>query len=271
MNDLTAALNSLQAPAQALAAASLSAAQQPFAKHIVNMLGSLQGMVDGLPDGEAALSAALPLLGGKFQQGLVALYGYARLLLERPESFEGQALDESARPHAQLIYEAGQALATRCERLSHEVQAARSAARSQSPAPFDLAQHLAEQIPLYRFFLKSHAVQVRYTPTEAPHIVYARQYHVSELLRHIVVTLGTEIVEYGTMTLHLENEPSCIAAHITCSGAQLNPEQLTTLFTKNGRHTYREQLDADEGYLTFLRQTGVSGTIVVHLPRFGSP
>ncbi len=269
MNDLTTALNALAVPAQALAAAPLSEAQQPFAKHILNLLGSLQAMADGLPEGDDALTAVLPVWGNKFQQGLVALYSYARLLLERPDSFNGQSLHESVRPHAQLLYEAGQALATRCDTLMQQSQEVRSAARTQSPAPFDLAQHLADQLLLYRYFLKDRSVQVRYTPATGPRIIYARQYHVSELLRHIVVTLGTEIVEYGTVTLHLEDEPSCIAVYVTCTGVQLSPAELTTLFSKNGRHTYREQLDADEGYLTFLRQTGVSGTIVVHLPKFG--
>lgn len=270
MSDLGLIWKGCAAAAETLAATDLVEQQRPIVRHIQQLITALQGMTAGLPDGEAALQAALPILGEAFSQRLATLHHYARLLVESPASFDGAVLPEAAQDAARYIIQLARSLEAVVERLHQQTLDQRTDARRQTPAPLDLASFLAEAVPLYRFYLREQAVQLVYRPSSAPMIVYARHYHVSELLRHIVMTLGSELVNYGTLTLHLEDEPACVAVHIGCTGTQLSRADLQTLFSIKGRHMYREQLDADAGYLTFLRQTGVSSTIVLHLPRFGS-
>lgn len=270
MNDLALVLKGCTVAAERLTHASLTPSQQPIVRHVQQLVAVLVNATDGLPEGDIAMQVALPVLGESFSQQVATLQHYTRLLLESPESFGGATLPTEVQPDAQRLYQAARALTEWMEQIRTQTFEQRANARRQTPAPLDLASFLAERVPIYRWLLRHHSSQVVYRPSSEPMTVYARHYHVAELLRHIVVTLGSEIVEYGTVTLHLAQEPACVAVHITCTGTQLTRADLQALFAANGRHLYREQLDTDAGYLTFRRQTGVSSTIIVHLPRFGS-
>jgi len=75
------------------------------------------------------------------------------------------------------------------------------------------------------------------------------------------------MMEYGTIHLGLRDELRCVALVVECSGLGLTPDEMAVLFEKNGRYVYREQLDVDEGYMTFHREPGVRGTLLVHIPK----
>ncbi len=260
------ALMSLHTQAQTLTHGTLNAPQQAFTQHIANLYQRLAQQLAEAPGSQAAALAVIPALGDPFYQQLTAAYGYARLLLESPASFQGAALPDELVPAATHLYEQGMALAQRWDALRAQAAQARVTARRQPAQSFDAAALIQEMQPIYQFLLAKRPVRViGDAPPTAP--VYARQYHIAELLNHLVLTTASELMEYGTIRLALRDEPRCVALAVECSGLGLTPDEMAVLFEKNGRHVYREQLDVDEGYMTFHREPGVRGTLLVHIPK----
>jgi hypothetical protein len=266
MNSLSQALHHIHTMTQSLLDGDLQAQQRTFVQHMHNIAQQLDKTAQPIPNGVLALHAIVPTLPDAFGQQCVALYGYAKLMLESPVSFDHAPLSDVQRAKLTEIYHTGLALAQVLNSTKEHAFQQRKQARQQAPQAFDVCAFLQEALPIYRYWLKDHAVSVQFHPSEVPHI-YARAYHVGELLRHIIVTLGTELVAYGAITLSLAEEARCVAIHIGCTGVQFSPDELQILFEKNGRNIYREQLDVDEGYMTFEREKGVGGTAIVHLPK----
>jgi hypothetical protein len=266
MNPISQSLHDIAHTAQSLLDGELQAQQRTFVQHMHNIAQQLNKTAQAIPDGTRALQAIVPTLPDAFGQQCVALYGYAKLMLESPVSFDHAPLNDSQRAKLTHIYDTGLALSQWLNSTKENAFQQRKQARHHAPQAFDVCAYVQEALPIYRYWLKDHAVTVQFHAREMP-FIHARAYHVGELLRHIVVTLGTELVAYGAITLSLAEEPRCVAIHIACTGVQFLPNELQIVFEKNGRNVYREQLDVDEGYMTFEREKGVSGTAIVHLPK----
>lgn len=265
--DLAALLAAMRRAADLLHAAELAQAQRPIVQHVHKLTGLISEALDGLPDQPHALQAALPTLGEDFPRHLETIQHYARLLIESPVSFGGATLPPDALPIAEALYTASRALHDHCAALRQQTIQERLHARRGSPEAFDWNAHLQEEAPLLRYLLRRQPIQLDFTPHDAPLRVFARRYHTTELIRHIVLTLGTELMAYGRIQLRLQPEAACHALRIDATGVQFTPSETAALFNRHGRHLYREQLDADAGYLTFERQPGIGGSVIVHLPQ----
>ncbi|MFQ3648061.1 MAG: hypothetical protein SNJ54_09710 [Anaerolineae bacterium] len=265
--DLAALLGAMQRAAGMLRSADLAQAQRPIAQHVHKLTGLISDALDGLPDLPHALQAALPTLGEDFPRHLETIQHYARLLIESPASFGGAALPPEALPATEALYAASRALRDHCEALRQQTIQERLHARRGAPEAFDWNAHLQNEAPLLRYLLRQRPIQLEFTPHAAPLMIFARRYHTTELVRHIVLTLGTELMAYGRIQLRLQPEAACHALRIYATGLQFTPSETAALFSRHGRHLYREQLDVDAGYLTFERQAGVGSSIIVHLPQ----
>ena len=265
--DVDQLLGVLREAARQLNEAELAPPQRPIAQHLHKLAGVISSALDGLPPEPHALQAALPVLGEEFLRHLETIQHYARLLIESPMSFGGAALPAAALPHAEALQRASRALRERCEALRQKALQERLNARRSAPEAFDWNAHLQADVPLLRFLLRQRPVQLSLTPHEAPLVVFARRYHATELVRHIVQTLGTELMAYGHIQMSFQPEAACHALRIFATGIQFTPAETAALFSRHGRHLYREQLDVDAGYLTFERQLGIGSSLIIHLPQ----
>jgi hypothetical protein len=265
--DLAALLAGMERAAALLHKAELAQAQRPITQHLHKLTGLIREALDGLPPQAHALQAALPTLGEDFPRHLETIQHYARLLIESPVSFGGAVLPPEALPAAESLYAASRALRDHCEALRQQTIQERLHARRGSPEAFDWNAHLQDEAPLLRYLLRQRPIQLEFTPHDAPLMIFARRYHTTELIRHIVLTLGAELMAYGWIQLRLQPEAACHALRIYATGLQFTPAETAALFSRHGRHLYREQLDVDAGYLTFERQPGVGSSVIVHLPQ----
>src|SRR5688500_15778551 len=104
MNTIATLLHEIQTAAQSLLAEPLSPRQRPFVRHILNTADRLYTLVEARPPGDQALRAVLPVLGKDVSQPQSALFGYARMLIESPASFEAVP-DEQQQLLLSLIYD----------------------------------------------------------------------------------------------------------------------------------------------------------------------
>lgn len=233
-----------------------------FVHHIQKITSELAHAVHPMPQTDAALRRIIPGLGDSFLQQQAALFGYARLLLEHPESFDGAILSEYQQDQMQHINQQGQALYRLTGQIISEAQAER---RQQHHAPatrLDLAQFFTDEAPILQYFLRDVPVQLSIN-AEASY-AYAARYHLAALIQHIITTLSHELIEYGHIKITNTSQQPII--NIFCTGIQLTTAEIETLFQKNGRYRYLQRLQADAGNIQFVRESGRGASIQILLP-----
>lgn len=258
----------LRAADSALAEDTLNEQQRTFMQHIRHTTQQLHAMIADIPAMDYALRRIMPTLGDAFEQPQSTLFGYAKMLMEQPESFGGALLSEFQREQATIIYDRGIALAQLTGRLRSEAFEERQQQRTASPINFDLNMLIWQQVPVYRYWIRHEAVTLTVTfPTGLPP-VYCNPYHIAEIVQHIVVTMARDLVEQGQIRLSavLSADGMALELQIFCTGIRLLADDLDNLFQKNGRHVYRDRLADQSGSLHITREPGVGAAVHLMLP-----
>lgn len=249
---------------------SLNPQQAMFVTHIEKTTDRLQQQIEFLPDREYAELQVLPVLGEQFLQPLVAIYGYAKLLLDSPQSFDGALVTGENRASLEAIFSTGRALEQHIESLSQQAFQHRLDARKSPPQSLDLQAFIAENLPIYRYWIRDCAVQIQHTQENIldhqPITIVARPYHLNALFQHIISVMAREWIEYGVIRLSTEIMDEFAELAIFCTGVQLMEQDMETLFHKDGRAVYLQQLQKMGGDIETSVQAGVGSTIIVRLP-----
>lgn len=265
MNTIASLLNDIHTAAQSLLAEPLSPQQRPFARHILNTAARLFALVEAMPSGDEALRAILPVLGKDFSQPQSALYGYARMLLESPSTFEA-APDEQQQLWLNLIYERALEVSRLTEFTRTTAAAERIAQRRVPVQAVDYPALVRQHLPIWQFWLKSDPVRLVDTLPKYLPPVKAQPYHLAGLIEHILLTLVKELMEHGEIHLLARSAEKFVEAGIACSGIQLLPDDMAQLFEKQGRHIYHEQLLRYGGRVRVQRIPGKGAALWVVLP-----
>lgn len=245
-----------------LADGQLNPQQQTFVNHIQKISTELTKAISPIPETEHALQRIIPSFGDSFLQQQAALFGYAKLLLEHPQSFEDAILSEYQQDQMRLIYQYGQRLYDLTEQIQQTALTERRKQHRAKPAPTDLSEFFAQEDPILRYFLRKHPIQLDIHAE--PIIVKIVPYHLAAFIQHIVSTMSSELIdEQGQIRIGATQQ----AIHIFCTEIELNTSEQESLFKKNGRYAYPQRFIQDGGTIHFLRNAEGGATIQLVLPR----
>lgn len=241
----------------------LNPQQLTFVHHIQKMAEELSTAVSPIPQTDYALRRIIPSFGDSFLQQQVALFGYARLLLEKPESFGGAVLSEYQEDQVKRIYQHGQTLYQITEQIIVSAKLERPEQHAIPSEKIDLATFFAREAPILHYFLRD--VAVKLSINVEPCTIHASDYHLSALIQHIVTTLALELIEYGHIKISKQPGQQESLINIFCTGIQLDATEIDILFKKNGRYLYTQRLQQDGATVRFLRESGRGATIQLAL------
>lgn len=267
MNPVAQALARAQRAARLLPeAGTASESQQTFIQHLMRSAAQLLKQCEEIPESQAALFEILPTLGEAFAQQQVALYGYARLMLEQPQAFAGAPLNDAQREHLQTISSASQEAARLTDEIVQAAQQWRQQARSAAPTFFALGLLLEERLPIWRYWLRERPVILSCTVADGLPLVYGSAYHLGEIVRHIVLTMGRNWIEYGQIQLSANARAGRVTLGIFCTGAQGSQEEMALLFGQPGQQLYLAQIQRAEIRLRMEKAPGKGVTILLEIP-----
>ncbi|GAB1420877.1 hypothetical protein MASR2M15_10030 [Anaerolineales bacterium] len=249
---------------------SFNAQQTLFINHIQKTVHQLQNQIHAMPDDEFALQQLIPILGEDFLKTQLPIFGYAKMLLEMPEQFAGAEInDPHQRQTLQSIFDTGQKLYQESLALQEQAQANRARWHNDPPQVFDLSQLVRRYMDLYRFWLHDRpSIKLINALPDALPFVFASQYHVSELIRHIIVLMGHDFIEYGWIELSAFPHPQSRELHtrIFCTGIQMDESEYNRLFRKDNRYLYLQRLESMGGRLWTEREEGRGAAVLFSLP-----
>ncbi|MGB1285146.1 MAG: hypothetical protein ACPG7F_01320 [Aggregatilineales bacterium] len=245
--------------------ASLNAQQQIFVDHMQRTTEKLYAVLAPVPPGKTALYDILPTIPQSFEQSLSVLYGYARMLMTQPDSFEGQGVTSAQKISLTTIYDASMALSQDITQHRRDMFAYRVSQRQQSAAMMDITEILEETLPVCRYYLRDTALRFTWQLDTVPQ-AFAHPYHLNALIKHILTTIADELLEYGTIRLHLQQTASTADITIFATGLTGNDEEYKILFQKEGRHLYRQQFEQYGGHLKIMTHPGQGITLYLQLP-----
>jgi len=247
----------------------LNPQQQTFINHIQKTSAELSRAVLPIPQTEHALRRIIPTFGDSFIQQQVALFGYARLLLESPDSFGGAILSEYQQDKMQQIYQHGQALHQLTETIVESARAERLKNRRAQPEKLDLEAFFADESPILQYVIRNRPVEL--SIAASPVTVVAVSYHLAALIQHIVTVLAHELIETGHIKILTHKTTNSGRIDIFCTGIELNTDEIEILFQKNGRYLYPQRLEKMGGILHFQPDSGHSANIQIYLPELNPP
>ena len=242
----------------------LNPQQLTFVQHIQKVSHELSTVIAPVPQTEYALRRILPGFGDSFLQQQVALFGYARLLLEKPDAFDNAVLSDYQQDELSYIYKHGQSLYQLTEQIISSANAERRKQHGASPIQIALDTLLSDEKPVLRYYLRDAPVKLSFELE--PVTVHASAYHLLALIQHIVTTLAGELIEYGQIKISTETIPQQTSISIFCTGIQLDSTEIDILFKKNGRYLYRRRFQKEGGTIHFLREAGRGATIQLIFP-----
>lgn len=267
MNPVAQALARAQRAALLLPeAGTASESQQTFIQHLNRSAAQLLKQCEEIPDNQVALFEILPTLGEAFAQQQVALYGYARLMLEQPQAFASAALNEAQREHLQTISSASQEAARLTDEIVRAAQQWRQQARSAVPTHFVLGPLLEERLPIWRYWLRERPVILSCTAADDLPLIHGSAYHLSEMLRHIVLTMGRQWIAYGQIQISASAQAGMVALGIFCTGAQGSEDEMAQLFGQPGQQLYLAQMRRAKIGLRLEKAPGKGVTILLEIP-----
>ena len=243
-----------------------SESQQTFMQHLIRSAAQLLKQCEEIPDTQAALFEILPTLGEAFTQQQVALYGYARLMLEQPQAFEGAPLNDAQCEHLHTISSASQEAIRLTDEIMQAAQQWRQRARSAAPARFALGPLLEERLPIWRYWLRERPVILSSTVADELPLVFGSAYHLAEMLRHVVLTMGREWIEYGQIQISASAQARIVALGIFCTGAQGSQDEMARLFGQPGQQLYLAQMRRVKIGLRLEKEPGKGVTILLEIP-----
>ena len=265
-NELARQLSNIQALLQQLLQdKTLTSQQQTFVKHMSQSADQLFALIEPVPAGLLALHEIIPTLPASFNQALPVLYGYARLLLDQPATFDRDALTPSQHTLLTQIYEHSLTFSQRIEKLKRDAFLSRVQQRQQSREQFNLNALLEQMIPVYRYWLRD--ASVRFTADlQAIPDVLSHPYHLNAIIRHIVVTIATELLEYGELHLSCSCNKSRAVVAIFATGLQGTSVEMDILFRIEGRHVYQQQMAKLGSEMKIDVTPGSGTTFYIYVP-----
>lgn len=221
-----------------------TAQQEPFLAHMRKTCAYLMTQTADLPSEETQLYALTAVFDEAFFKQLSVVYGYAKLLLESPQSFEGAQVSPAQRALLQDVFGYGMALAKWLSELPAAAQAWRQQARVKPAATHDLAQVLARQLPLLGYVARGCALHPKLE--EGARAVF-RPYHLEAFVLYVVRAMADALREAA----HPAPDIFVICAPIA-QGAQVTLEcpaalDLDALFARHGGAHYLRALFEDDG------------------------
>ncbi|MDQ7034292.1 MAG: hypothetical protein Q9P01_05495 [Anaerolineae bacterium] len=247
---------------------SLNPQQQTFLQHIHQTAQELHTIARDIPPTDYALHAIIPMLGDSFTQPQTVIFGYAKMLMEEPDSFGGAVLNSWQHEQVMTVYERGIALAQLTEKVTQDAFHEQQKQHNASPIIFDLNMHIWQNIPVYRYWLRDKAVKISANFPQGLPPVLCNPYHIAAIAQHIVLTMATELIEYGNIQISgtLREDSQAVMLNFFCTGIQLNDNVQYILFDKQGRYMYRERIISQRGTLHFSHEVGIGATVHIDLP-----
>ena len=109
-----------------------------------------------------------------FNKGCRLFNGYAKLLLDSPESFSNSANEIEGQNQLRSIYDNGIALTQIIDNFAQTSMQERLVARKASPQFFDIEIVLHQELPLLRYWIKPQLIQLYIEIEEDLSQVYAQ-------------------------------------------------------------------------------------------------
>ncbi|MEL6406487.1 MAG: hypothetical protein AAFR81_19110 [Chloroflexota bacterium] len=241
--------------------ADFSAQQQPFVNHLVRTTSELHAKIDPIPQTDMALRRLIPRLGDELLQRIAALFGYARLLLDSPQSFDNATLTPQQASHLQTIYQHGKYLYDLVEAIQQSAHAERVENHKAPAEPIYVDNFMRSQQPILTYLLRDNPLELTIYKDDA--LVQASPYHLAALFDHIVITLVDECdfegkIHFGHIYTYNPKSP-VYRLYIHCQDGTLDRSVWDTLFAKNGRDLYLRRLEQYGGKLemALIKNRGV--------------
>lgn len=250
-----------------VAETSLTEQQRVFTQHIHRIAQKMSTKLELLPEHDAALFRILPPLHDELQEQLTALLGYATLLHDQPAAFDNARLPDTVQQSLSAIIDGTRDIMRGAEQTVKAATMQRMQRRRADLEPVQLADVMREIVPALEFRLRECAVRLHVNvPDDSPQ-VYAQRYHLTEYVHHAIVTMATELIEYGSLEVSVRHEiADVVTLVIFCTGITLNPDEMNVLFGKQGRGVYDTELTRMGGTAQIERRQGIGASLLVSLP-----
>lgn len=238
-----------------------SAQQGVFLQHLQQTAQALQKRLHAMPQSPYALRYIITLEHQAFAQHSLALYGYARLLLDSPASFGQEALPERWRAPLQAIYDHGLALEHLTDRLREQTFHERLAARKAAATLIMVNEIIEKTLPLLHYRLRDCAVHLGVDLMTGLPAIRANAYHFSEGLQHIIMMLATDVLAYGHLQIRTSYaaKQALLDVAVVCKGTRLPQDTAQVIFSNNGRELIAQRL-AQQGCKVHL-STGIDSAM----------
>jgi signal transduction histidine kinase len=221
---------------------SINHQQALFLQHIERTAQRLYDLLAPIPNTHLAYLSLVPRMADELQEPLAVIYGYARMMLDQPTSFGDAYLPLEMQTHAETLYELGRALSQDLHNLTKDAFEARLQTRRAPAENIDLAELLNDYAPIWHYEMQMHDVDLNFH-TEVRPFVHTHAYHLSEWLRHVLLTIAQEIEpKPNELQILLHKMPNnSVQLSIVCPTLHLSDEHLYILFEKQGRVIFRQQ------------------------------
>lgn len=237
-------LNTIEyAVSTVLATDALNEQQRTFLNHIHNTAKQLSILFAAIPSTEYALQRIMPTLGDSYEQQLSVIYGYAKMLIEHPASFDDAALTEIQKPHVQAIFDGGIVLAQQYNQLKDAAFDERKAQHKGDAERFDLNMVIWQHVPVLRYFIQNDAVKLNVQLPQGLPPVHVNHYHLIEIIQHIATVIANDLMAFGKLTLTASYADDIVTLQFLAEGLRLSDEVRNTLFAKDGRNAYKKRLE----------------------------
>lgn len=231
----------------------LNEQQQTFVNHIQKIASELQRAIEPIPPTELALITILPSFGDAFLQQQAALFGYAKMLLDHPQSFDDAILSEYQRDQMQIVYQQGQALHTLTNQIYKTAHSERKTQHQATPQIINVLVFLIEQIPILNYY----CAHLAYTGTHdsSDMLALATPYHLAAFIQHIIRVLAQDIDGVEQIEIGIEAIEETIAIVINSIDSTLTDEDYKTIFVTQGRYLYQQRFQKEGGRIQIRRDT----------------
>lgn len=241
--------------------------QRVFVHHIARTSQRLADLIAPIPDTPLAHATLLSRIAPELLEPLASVYGYARLLIDQPQSFGGAHLPPELVVDAETIFTIGRQLAHELEHLPMATRQARAQARNAPMTQVDMVEELRLVLPIWRYEIRETGAMLDLTTPDTAVPILTRIYHLRECLRHLVVTIASEL-HSQRMRLSLAQTSQDLTLDLHCDPLHLDDEALYTLFQHQGRAIFRQQLKHIHAQLTWRVSADATTHLQMTLPRY---
>jgi signal transduction histidine kinase len=187
-----------------------------------------------------------------------SIVGYSQILLEYPEQFGATELSKLQNQKLRLVYNNGNKIRDWIQSIYASAETERQQMQKAPPQVTNLNQFFDDYLPLFDYYLKDYpTVELSTAIPKILPFVMTNPYHLSHLLQHIIMTIPRELIKEGMIHLSASVEGQFVLLSISCDTLRLTEENINLLFEKQGRHIYRERLEAQGGKLNIRAESQI--------------